>query len=100
MNWDATGPGRENPQPHNQSVVFRHLVPLRARGSVWRDASFRNILLLRALGFFVISRPCVYGVPFGTFALASYLRAFAAMAALASSRFAFLAKRNGGCAVV
>ena len=69
MNWDATGPGRENPQPHNQSVVFRHLVPLRAWGSVWRDASFRNILPLRVSCSFVISRPCVHEIPFGHTAL-------------------------------
>ena len=44
--------------------------------------------------------PCVYEVPFGAFALSSYLLAFALMTALASSRLAFPAKRNGGGLIV
>ena len=41
------------------------------------------------------SCPCVYGVPFGTFALASNKLTFLAMTTLASPHLAFLAIRNG-----
>ena len=40
--------------------------------------------------------PCVHGVPFGMFALASYILAFAEKTALAIYRLPVSAKRNGG----
>ena len=44
--------------------------------------------------------PCGCEVPFGAFALSSYLLAFALMTALASSRLSFVAKRNGAGLIV
>ena len=56
---------------HSRNASVRTILPLRVRGSVWRICP-----------------------------LASLLLAFALMTALASSRLAFVAKRNGGGLIV